>query len=33
LAKRIVEEYHLGRIWLVGSEPNVKTEFIIELPV
>jgi signal transduction histidine kinase len=33
LAKRIVEEYHLGRIWLVGSEPNVKTEFMIELPV
>lgn len=33
LAKRIVEEYHLGRIWLVGSEPGVKTEFMIELPV
>jgi len=33
LAKRIVEEYHGGKIWLMKSEPYVKTEFIIELPV
>lgn len=33
LAQRIVEEYHQGRIWLEKSEPSVKTEFKIELPV
>lgn len=33
LAQRIVEEYHQGKIWLERSEPNVKTEFKIELPV
>ncbi|NLI15865.1 MAG: HAMP domain-containing histidine kinase [candidate division Zixibacteria bacterium] len=33
LARRIVEEYHRGKIWLQVSEPNVKTEFRIELPV
>lgn len=33
LARRIVEEYHGGKFWLAKSEPNVKTEFIIELPV
>jgi len=33
LARRIIEEYHKGRIWLKKSEPNVVTEFIIELPV
>jgi len=33
LAKRIVVEYHKGKICLAKSEPEVKTEFIIELPV
>jgi nitrogen-specific signal transduction histidine kinase len=33
LARRIVEEYHKGKIWLEYSEPNVRTEFRIELPV
>jgi hypothetical protein len=33
LARRIIEEYHQGKIWLEKSEPNVKTEFKIELPV
>jgi hypothetical protein len=33
LARRIVEEYHRGKIWLYVSETNVKTEFRIELPV
>jgi signal transduction histidine kinase len=33
LAKRIVEEYHGGRISLKSSEPNVKTIFAVELPV
>ena len=33
LAQRIVEEYHQGKIWLEKSEPSVKTEFKIELPV
>jgi signal transduction histidine kinase len=33
LARRIVEEYHRGKIWLYSCEPNVKTEFRIELPV
>jgi signal transduction histidine kinase len=33
LARRIVEEYHGGRISLKSSEPNVKTIFMVELPV
>jgi signal transduction histidine kinase len=33
LAKRIVEEYHGGRISLKSSEPNIKTVFMVELPV
>ncbi len=33
LARRIVEEYHGGRIYVKYSEPNVKTAFGIELPV
>lgn len=33
LARRIVEEYHGGRFWLVRSEPGEKTEFRIGLPV
>ena len=33
LAKRIIEEYHGGRISLKSSEPNVKTIFMVELPV
>jgi two-component system, NtrC family, sensor histidine kinase KinB len=33
LARRIIEEYHRGKIWLVYSESNVRTEFRIELPV
>lgn len=33
LARRIVEEYHGGRISLKTSEPGVRTVFLIELPV
>jgi hypothetical protein len=33
LARRIIEEYHQGKIWLDSSEPFKKTEFIMELPV
>jgi nitrogen-specific signal transduction histidine kinase len=33
LARRIVEDYHGGKFWLVKSEPWEKTEFKIELPV
>jgi signal transduction histidine kinase len=33
LARRIVEEYHGGKISLKSSEPNVKTSFMVELPV
>jgi signal transduction histidine kinase len=33
LARRIVEEYHGGRINLKSSEPGVKTVFSVELPV
>lgn len=33
LARRIVEEYHDGKITLKSSEPGVKTLFTIELPV
>lgn len=33
LAKRIVEEYHKGRLYLEESMPNVRTVFTITLPV
>ena len=33
LAQRIVEEYHLGKIWLKESIPNEKTTFLICVPV
>jgi signal transduction histidine kinase len=33
LARRIVHEYHGGRISLKISEPNVKTVFMVELPI
>jgi len=33
LAKRIVEEYHKGRLVLEESMPNVRTVFTISLPV
>jgi signal transduction histidine kinase len=33
LARRIVEEYHGGKISLKSSEPNIKTLFMVELPV
>jgi signal transduction histidine kinase len=33
LARRIVEEYHGGRISLRTSEPGIRTVFMIELPV
>ncbi len=33
LARRIIEEYHRGRIWLSESAPNVKTTFTMELPL
>lgn len=33
LAKRIVEEYHGGRITLKFSDPRIRTAFSIELPV
>lgn len=32
LAKRIVEDYHHGRLFLLESRPNEKTTFIIALP-
>ena len=32
LAKRIVEEYHHGRIYVKASEPGQGTTFRIELP-
>lgn len=32
LAKRIVEEYHNGKIWVKESEPGIGTTFRIELP-
>ena len=31
LAKRIVEEYHHGKIWIKNSEPGKGTTFRIEL--
>ena len=33
LARRIVEEYHLGRLTLVESIPNQKTTFSVTLPL
>ena len=33
LAKRIVEQYHWGKIYLAESIPGVKTEFRIQLPL
>lgn len=33
LVKRIIEEYHRGRIYVKSSEPGVGTVFRIELPV
>ncbi len=33
LAKRIVEEYHGGKIYIRNSEPDTKTVFVIEIPV
>jgi signal transduction histidine kinase len=33
LAQRIVEEYHLGKIWLKESIPNERTTFLICIPV
>jgi signal transduction histidine kinase len=32
LSRRIVAEYHNGRIYVAESIPNVRTEFVIELP-
>jgi signal transduction histidine kinase len=33
LAKRIVEEYHLGRIFLKESIPHQKTTFLVVIPI
>jgi hypothetical protein len=33
LAKRIVEEYHLGRIYLMESTPQVRTSILVCIPV
>lgn len=33
LAKRIIDEYHNGKIFVKNSEPNVKTTFSIHLPL
>ena len=33
LAKRIIEQYHLGRIFVSRSEPGVGTTFTIDLPL
>lgn len=33
LAKRIIEEYHGGKIYIKRSEPGVGTTFTIELPI
>jgi signal transduction histidine kinase len=33
LAKRIVEEYHLGKIYLVESTPQIKTIVLVCIPV
>ncbi|MEZ4981645.1 MAG: ATP-binding protein [Saprospiraceae bacterium] len=32
LAKRIVEQYHKGKIFVKSSEPNVGTTFTVRLP-
>jgi len=32
LSRRIIVEYHAGRIFLAESVPDTKTEFVIELP-
>jgi len=33
LAKRIVEEYHLGKLYLVESTPQIKTTVLVCIPV
>ncbi len=33
LAKRIVEEYHGGRIWVDRSQPGEGRPFVISFPV
>jgi signal transduction histidine kinase len=33
LAKRIIEQYHLGKIYVKTSTPGVDTTFRIELPL
>jgi signal transduction histidine kinase len=33
LSRRIIAEYHAGRIYLARSSPGEKTEFVIELPL
>lgn len=33
LAKRIIEEYHKGRLWLYKTEPSQGTVFRVELPM
>jgi signal transduction histidine kinase len=33
LAKRIIEQYHLGKIYVKTSTPGVGTTFRIELPL
>ena len=33
LARRIIEEYHHGRIWVSSSEPGRGTTFTIRLPL
>ncbi|MDE7443893.1 MAG: ATP-binding protein, partial [Muribaculaceae bacterium] len=33
LAKRIIEQYHGGRIYVKGSEPSRATTFRIDIPV
>ncbi len=33
LAKRIIEQYHQGRIFVSRSEPGVGTTFTIDLPL
>ena len=33
LAKRIVEDYHGGKIWVERSQPGKGSQFIISFPV
>ncbi|MCK4597788.1 HAMP domain-containing histidine kinase, partial [bacterium] len=33
LAKRIVEEYHRGKLYLAESKPKQGSTFVISLPV